>query len=96
MKTFLVSLMMLGAASAFANEAADEQHNRQTFQSVTTRAAVQTDYLAARSNGTLPVTSEAASLQVQAPTGAKSSPSRADVKLEARQAARTRVIQESI
>lgn len=96
MKTLLVSLMMLGAATAFANEAADEQHNRQTFQSATTRAAVQADYLTARSTGTLPVTSEAASLQVQASTVANSSVSRADVKLEARLAARTRVIQESI
>ena len=96
MKTLIASLIMLGATSAFANEAADEQHNRQTFQGGTTRAAVQADYLTARSNGTLPVTSEAASLQVQAPTAATSSVSRTDVKREARAAARTRVIQESI
>ena len=94
MKTVVLSLMMLGAASAFANEAADDQVNRQVFQSVTTRAAVQAEYLTARSQGTLPVTSEAASLQVLGPTVSSSSQSRAKVKHEARQAARTRVIHE--
>lgn len=95
MKTLLVSLMMLGAASAFANEAADERHNRQTFQSATSRDAVRADFLTARSNGTLPVTSESGSLELPAPM-ATGTLSRAEVNAEARQAARTRVIHESI
>lgn len=93
MKTIVVSLMMLGAASAFANEATDDQRNRQTFQGVTTRAAVQAEYLAARANGTLPVTGETASPQAQAPTAAGAVP-RDEVKREARVTARTRVIHE--
>lgn len=88
--------MMLGAATAFANEAADERHNRLAFQGATTRAAVQADYLAARANGTLPDTGETASLRTPAPTGAASTVSRDDVKREARVAARTRVIHEPI
>jgi hypothetical protein len=96
MKTLVVSLMMLGAASAFANEARDDQANRQAFQSATTRAAVQAEYLTARSQGTLPVTSDAASLQVQGPTVSNSSQSRDEVKHQAREAARTRVIHELI
>lgn len=96
MKILLVSLMMLGAASAFANEAGDDQANRQTFQSATSRAAVQAEYLTARSQGTLPDTSEAASLQVQGPTVPNSAQTRAEVKQQARQAARKRVIHELI
>lgn len=67
MKTLVASLMMLGAATAFANEAADERHNRLAFQGATARAAVQADYLAARANGTLPDTGETASLRAQTP-----------------------------
>ena len=96
MKTLAVSIMILGAATAFANEAADDRANRQTFESATTRAAVQAEYLTARAQGTLPVTSEAASLQVQGPIVPGSALSRAEVRHEARQAARTRVIHELI
>lgn len=93
MKTAVLSLMMLAAASAFANEAADDRANRQTFQSATTRAAVQAEYLTARSQGTLPDTSDAASLRTQRPTVSKS---RTQVRQEARQAAREHVIHELI
>lgn len=88
--------MMLGAATAFANEAADERHNRLAFQGATARAAVQADYLAARANGTLPDTGETASLRAQTPMGPAGTVSRDDARREARVAARTRVIHESI
>ena len=92
MKTVLVSLALLACASAFANEAPDERANREAFAGVATRAEVQSDYLHARETGTLPVTDETASLQAPAvPAGVQA---RDDVRREARQAARQRVIHE--
>lgn len=46
MKTVLISLAL--RASAFANEAVDEDANREAFTGVATRAAVQSDDLHAR------------------------------------------------
>ena len=86
MKTALISLALLAAAPVFANEAADEQFNRQSFTSVATRAEVQQQFLAAREAGTLPVTSEAASLLPPAAFGVTT---RAEVRqqyLDAREA----------
>lgn len=92
MKTLLVSIAILASASAsaFANEAADERANRETFAGVATRAAVQSAYLHARQTGTLVPTDETASLQAPAVSGGVQA--RDDVRREARQAARQRVI----
>ena len=91
MKKIIISTLLLGAFSAFANEAGDELQNRGAFRSESTRAEVRTDYLRAKAERTLIDTSEAASQKSQAigqsaPRGAK--------KTEAVQAARTRVIHE--
>ena len=86
MKTAIISLALLAAAPVFANEAADELANRQSFTSVTTRAEVRQQYLAARESGTLPATSEAASALPAAPSSVTT---RAEVRqqyLDARQA----------
>ena len=86
MKTAIITLALLAAAPVFANEAADEQSNRQSFTSVTTRAEVRQQYLTARAAGTLPMTSEVGS--VLAPAGS-SATTRAEVRqqyLDARQA----------
>lgn len=89
MKTVILSLALLAAASAFANEAADEQMNRQSFTSTATRAEVRSEYIAARQAGTLPVTSEAASLVTQA---VSTRSDRDVVRQEARVAARQRQV----
>lgn len=92
MKTVLISLAILASASAFANEAADDRANRESFAGGATRAEVQSEYLHARAEGTLAPTDETASLHAPAPaTGAQA---RDDVRREARQAARQRVIHE--
>lgn len=89
MKTVILSLAMLAAAPAFANEAADEQMNRQSFAGTATRAEVRSEYIAARQAGTLPVTSEAASLVSQA---VSTKIDRDAVRQEARVAARQRQV----
>jgi hypothetical protein len=66
MKSIPLSILLLAAASAFANEAADEQRNRLSFRGELARPEVRADYLKARADGTLPVTSEAASAAVLA------------------------------
>ena len=92
MKTVLISIAILASVSAFANEASDERANREVFTGVATRAAVQSDYLHARATGTLAPTGETASLQ--APVVFAGEQARDDVRLQARQAARQRVIHE--
>ncbi|HEY0884946.1 MAG TPA: hypothetical protein VGE20_06680 [Ramlibacter sp.] len=92
MKTVLISLAILASASAFANEAADDRANREAFAGVATRAEVQSEYLHARTAGTLVPTDETASLR--APAAPAGGQARDDVRREARQAARQRVIHE--
>ncbi|NKE68492.1 hypothetical protein RAMLITH_21980 [Ramlibacter sp. RBP-2] len=92
MKTVLISLAILASASAFANEAADDRANREAFAGVATRAEVQSGYLRARAAGTLVPTDETASLR--APAAPDGGQARDDVRREARQAARQRVIHE--
>ncbi len=91
MKKIIISTLLLGAFSAFANEAGDELQNRAAFQGDTTRAEVRGDYLRAKADGTLVDTSEAASQKSQA---VGLSAPRGALKAEAVQAARTRVIHE--
>ncbi|WP_332813623.1 hypothetical protein [Ramlibacter sp.] len=85
-------LLVATAMSSFANEASDELANRTPYQSVLSRQAVQDAYLAARKAGTLPVTSEAASLQT--PTVPENDEARAEARRQALEAARQRVIHE--
>lgn len=92
MKTVLISLAILASASAFANEAADDRANREAFAGGATRAEVQSGYLHARAAGTLAPTDETASLHP--PAALAGGQARDDVRREARQAARQRVIHE--
>lgn len=94
MQKVILSMLMLSAASVFANEAADDQANRAVFAGGQTRAEVKAEYLRAKTGGTLADTSEAASLQPITPQG--NGRSRAEARAEAVQAARTRVIHELI
>lgn len=94
MNKSIISLLLLGSATAFANEAADDQANRAAFAGGATRAEVTAAYLDARAQGALPDTSEAASLQTQRP--AAQARSREAVRAEAVQAARIRVVHELI
>lgn len=91
MKKIIISTLLLGAFSAFANESGDELQNRAAFKSESTRAEVRGDYLRAKAGNTLIDTSEAGSQKSQAV--GQSAPSRT-LKAEAVQAARTRVIHE--
>jgi hypothetical protein len=92
MKKTLLSILLVSSFGAFANEAGDELQNRSRFQGERTRAEVRAEFLNAKAAGTLIDTSEAASQQSLLPT--VSELSRASVKFEAIQAARTRVVHE--
>jgi hypothetical protein len=92
MKKTILSILLASSFGAFANEAGDELQNRPQFQGERTRAEVRAEFLNAKAAGTLIDTSEAASQRPQGPIA--SDRSRASVKVEAVQAARTRVIHE--
>lgn len=91
MKKIIISTLLLGAFSAFANEAGDDLQNRAAFQGQLTRAEVRADYVRAAAGGNLIDTSEAASLKSQTVTQPAPGGS---LKAEAVQAARSRVIHE--
>jgi hypothetical protein len=90
----IIALLLLGSAAAFANEAGDEQMNRTAFIGERTRAEVKAELQQAQQQGTVGVHSGYAAYLQQLSLG--STRSRADVRAEAVQAARTRVIHESI
>lgn len=92
MKNSVITLLLLGSAAAFANEAADEQANRVAFVGERTRAEVRAEVANARAAGTLSVT-EAARNRQQPSAGERS---RSSVRAEAEQAARVRVIHQTI
>ena len=90
----MIALLLLTSASAFANESADEQMNRASSIGERTRAEVQAELRQAPQQGAIGAhAGYAADLQ---PPSLTSSRSRADVRAEAVQAARTAVIHESI
>lgn len=94
MKAIAITLLAFAATAALANEAGDELANRSVVQSVASRQAVQQAYEAARRSGTLPVTSEAASLErTEVPANEQA---RLEARQQAREAARQRVIHELI
>ncbi len=92
MKAALLTLLVFTGGAALANEAGDELANRAAVQSSLSRQAVQQEYLDARRDGTLPVTSEAASLAVSIVPVNEAR--RDEVRRQARQAARQHVVHE--
>jgi hypothetical protein len=92
MKKTILSILLASSFGAFANEAAEELQNRSQFQGERTRAEVRAEFMNAKAAGTLIDTSEAASQESQGLV--ESDRSRASVKVEAVQAARTRVVHE--
>jgi hypothetical protein len=68
MKTYLLPILLMSAAVSFANEAADDRMNRSpAFESQLSRSAVQSEFMQARADGTLPDTSETGSMFAQLP-----------------------------
>ncbi len=89
MKKALVTLLLLTAGAAFANEAADDLANRQAFAGERTRAAVQAEIADARAAGTLNVDLYGANRNGQA---VQSRRTRSDVRAEAVQSSHNHVI----
>jgi hypothetical protein len=92
MKAVLITLLVFAGTAALADDAGQELANRTPFQSVLSRHAVQEAYLTARRDGTLPVTSEAASLAPIVVLGSEQE--RTQVRLQAREAAKGRIAHE--
>lgn len=93
MKKSIIAMFLLTSAAAFANEAADEQSNRAAVAGERTRAEVKAEVRQAREAGVLSVDEYAASLPQSAQGAGRS---RGEVRGEAMQAARQRVIHEQI
>lgn len=94
MQKSIIAILLLSSAAAFANEAADEQANRAAFAGSISRAEVRAGIEQARTDGTLRL-DEYAVYQLKA-KAEPSARSRAEVRGEAVQAARTHVIHEQI
>jgi hypothetical protein len=93
MQKSIIALLLLTSAAAFANEAGDEQFNRTAAAGDRTRAEVKAETLRAQQEGTLRF-SDYAGNATQSPQA--SMRMRSDVRAEAVQAARTRVVHELI
>jgi hypothetical protein len=91
-KSILLALSLIASGGAFANEAADELANRASFAGERTRAEVKAEVLRAQRAGTLSFNEYQANQQ-QPAQGLRA---RSDIRAEAVQAARTRVIHEQI
>jgi hypothetical protein len=92
MKKPVIALLLLASSAAFANEAGDELANRTPFAGERSRAEVQAEVANARSAGTLGINEYALNM----PQALQSGRSRGDLRAEAVQAARVRVIHELI
>lgn len=92
MKNSIIALLLLTSAAAFANEAGDERSNRTAPAGERTRAEVKAEVLRARAQGTL-ASGDYAGNATQAAFGDRA---RSDVRAEAVQAARVRVVHELI
>lgn len=92
MNKSIIALLLLTSASAFANEAADEQANRTAFAGERTRAEVRAEVERAQQQGTLRF-SDVAGNATQAAQGQRSLD---EVRAEAVQAARIRIVHELI
>jgi hypothetical protein len=93
MKKSIIALLLLSSAAAFANEAGDDTANRTSYAGERTRAEVKAETMTAKQQGTLSFSEFAAN---QSPSAQGSGRSRSDMRAEAVQAARTRVIHEQI
>ncbi|WBY03275.1 DUF4148 domain-containing protein [Ramlibacter tataouinensis] len=85
----LVTLLLLTSSMAFANEAADELANRDTFTGERTRAEVQAEMAHARAAGTLNANLYDANKNSQS---VESHRSRSEVQAEAVKASHQRVV----
>lgn len=92
MNKSVIALLLLTTSAAFANEAADEQANRAAFGGERTRAEVNAELQRAQQQGAVGADAEYADYLQQASFTSTRSP--AEVRAEAVQAARTRVIHE--
>lgn len=92
MKTSIIALLLLASGASFANEVADDAANRAAFTAKRTSAEVKAEIQLAKQLGTLGA-NEFALQQQPAVTGLRA---RSDLRAEAIQAARTRVIHEQI
>ena len=90
MNKSIIALLLLSSAAAFANEAADERANRTAFAGTMTRAEVQAGIAQAKADGTLRFDEYSGNAQRADGLGR----SRADVRGEAIQAARSHAVQE--
>lgn len=92
MNKSIITILLLSSATAFANEAADEQANRAAFAGLLSRAEVQAGVAQATAEGTLRFDEYTANQQ----KASGSYRQREEVRAEAVQAARTRVVQEQM
>ena len=90
MKKSIIAILLLSSAAAFANEAADEQANRTAFAGSLARAEVTADIAKAKAGGALRF-DEYANNQQHADHSERS---RAEVRGEAIQAARSHAAHE--
>lgn len=91
MQKSIIAILLLSSAAAFANEAADEQSNRASFTGDRTPAEVKAETQQARAAGALSA-NEFVRNQAQAVQGVGRS--RAEVRIEAVQAARAHIVHE--
>jgi hypothetical protein len=92
MNKSIIAILLLSSAAAFANDAADEQANRTAFAGSISRAQVQADIAQAKADGSLRFDEYAGNHR----NSGGFERSRAEVRSEAVQAARIRVIHEQM
>lgn len=92
MRKFIIPILLLSSAAAFANEAADERANRAAFSGSMSGADVRADMARARAEGTLRFDEYAGSHQKANGIGRN----RTELRSEAIQASRIRVIHEQL
>jgi hypothetical protein len=90
MNKSIIAILLLSSAAAFANEAADEQANRTAFAGALSRAEVKAGIAQAKADGTLRLDEYAGNLQ----NANAFDRSRAEVRSEAIQAARSQSVHE--
>ena len=90
MNKSIIAILLLSSATAFANEAADEQANRTAFVGSVSRAEVQAGIAQAKAEGNLRFNEYAGNEQKSKGV----SRSRADVRTEGIQAARSHAAHE--
>lgn len=92
MNKSIIAILLLASTAAFAGDSAEEKANRTASAGSLTRAEVQAGIAQAKAAGSLRFDEYAGNYQ-QSPSSERS---RAEVRSEAMQAARTRVIHEQM